>query len=199
MIYGAEQSIPFHGPGDVKIPKSMDWRGKGAVTAVKDQGYCGSCWSFSTTGSLESHYFIKTGHLLSLSEQSLVDCSKSYSNNGCNGGWPDKGIEYVRDHGIQSEVAYPYHASEGICQSNTNRILANNTVHGFSLIPSGNEEELQKALAVHGPISVLFDASHPSFQHYSSGVWHEPTCGSDIYHLTHAVLLGGRKTLEFDK
>ncbi|XP_055303331.1 procathepsin L-like [Sitodiplosis mosellana] len=193
-----EESIPFAGPTDVNLPKSVDWRTKGAVTGVKDQGFCGSCWSFSTTGAVEGQHFLKTGHLLSLSEQNLVDCSKSYANYGCRGGWPESAIKYIRDHGIQTEESYPYHGYENVyCQSTVKP--SNVIVHGFSRIPSGNEDELQKALAIHGPISVSVDAKHPSFQHYSSGVYHELNCGSRILDLSHAVLLVGYGTDEHDR
>lgn len=198
MIDRDKQSIPFDGPGDINLPKSIDWRMKGAVTEVKNQLYCGSCYAFAATGALESQYFLKTGRMTSLSEQNIIDCSISYGNRGCHGGFPQSVFEYVRDHGIGTEQSYPYHAHEsGYCQANVQ--LSNVTVHGFSSIPSGNEDELVKALVVHGPIPVLFDASHPSLQHYSSGIWHEPNCGSDFFHLSHAVLLGGRNMFEFAK
>lgn len=196
MIDGDEQSIPFDGSVDINLPKTIDWRIKGAVTEVKNQRYCGSCWTFAATGALESHYFIKTNHLLSLSEQNIIDCSKLYGTNGCSGGLAIHAFEYVRDHGISTEQAYPYNAYEsGYCHANVQ--LSNVTVHGFSRIPSGSEDELVKALVVYGPISVSINARHPSLQHYSSGVWHEPNCQSDNSHLTHAVLLGERKTFEF--
>lgn len=186
-----EQSVPFDGSGEIDLPNSFDWRMKGAVTEVKNQHHCGSCYTFAATGALESHYFIKTGHLLTLSEQNIIDCSQLYGTNGCSGGLAMHAFEYVRDHGISTEQSYPYLAHEsGFCQANVQ--LSNVTVHGFSSIPSGNEDELIKALVVHGPISVSIDAHHHHLQHYSSGVWHEPSCGSDIFSLSHAVLLGER-------
>eukprot|EP00003_Mantamonas_plastica_P019629 TRINITY_DN3193_c0_g2_i1.p1 TRINITY_DN3193_c0_g2~~TRINITY_DN3193_c0_g2_i1.p1 ORF type:complete len:194 (+),score=55.12 TRINITY_DN3193_c0_g2_i1:1-582(+) len=75
------------------IPRSVDWRQKGVVTPVKNQGNCGSCWTFSTTGAMESHHALKTGHLLSLSEQQLVDCAQAFKNNGCDGGLPSQAFE----------------------------------------------------------------------------------------------------------
>lgn len=98
-------------PAQVEIPNSFSWRSQGAVTPVKDQGQCGSCWSFSTTGTLEGFHFRKTGKLVSLSEQNLLDCD--VVEHGCHGGWPAAALEYVhRNHGIDTEQSYPYEARD---------------------------------------------------------------------------------------
>lgn len=101
--------------GDESLPKSVDWREKGGVSHVKDQGQCGSCWAFSTIGALEGLHFVAKKELVEFSEQALVDCSKQ--NNGCNGGLMDYAFDYVKTHGIPLEDKYPYHARDGQCKS----------------------------------------------------------------------------------
>ena len=99
----------------------VDWRTRGAVTAVKDQGRCGSCWAFSSTGALEGRYFQKSGRLTSFSEQQLVDCCNygvggCYFSSGCGGGWMDEGLTYTQTYDLMTESDYPYTAQDGSCQ-----------------------------------------------------------------------------------
>ena len=98
------------------LPDEVNWADKGAVTPVKNQGQCGSCWAFSTTGSLEGAHFLATQKLDSYSEQQLVDCSGSYKNQGCNGGLMDQAFWYVKDNGITLEATYPYRGVNGQCK-----------------------------------------------------------------------------------
>ncbi|XP_003743778.1 cathepsin L1 [Galendromus occidentalis] len=180
-------------PESVSLPKSVDWREKGAVTPVKNQGHCGSCWSFSTTGALEGQLFRKTGELVSLSEQNLIDCSTSYGNNGCGGGLMDNAFTYIKEnHGIDTEESYPYEGKQGKCRYHKEDSAGRDT--GFVDIPSGNERALAKALATIGPVSVAIDASHESFQFYHEGVYNPPDC--DSHSLDHGVLAVGYGTTD---
>lgn len=172
-----------------EIAKEVDWRDHGLVTEVKDQGQCGSCWAFSSTGALEGQMMAKFGKLPDLSEQNLVDCSRDEGNQGCNGGLMDAAFEYVKhQEGLDDEDFYPY---EGVdtppCRYEKSHRAADDT--GYKMIPEGDEKALKHALAKVGPVSVAIDASNPSFQFYESGVYYEPHCSPE--NLDHGVLAVG--------
>ncbi|XP_072021116.1 digestive cysteine proteinase 2-like isoform X1 [Amphiura filiformis] len=180
---------------DADLPDTVDWRTKGYVTPVKNQNQtqCESGWAFSATGALEGQHFAKTGTLVSLSEQQLVDCSRSLGNMGCNGGWMDQAFQYITDNGgINTEAAYPYTAREGICKYTASNVGATTTGY-VPLGPYATESDLQVAVRI-GPISVLIDSRHSSFRMYSSGVYYEPSCSQTL--LDHGVLVVGYGTTE---
>jgi C1A family cysteine protease len=171
--------------GLVSVPDSVDWRNKGAVTGVKNQGQCGSCWAFSTTGSTEGAHAIKTGHLVSLSEQQLVDCSGSYGNGGCNGGLMDNAFKYIiQKGGLCTEAAYPYTATGGSCKSSSCSSAA--TLSRFVDVTRQDEAALAAAVSVN-PVSVAIEADQRGFQSYSGGIF-TGTCGDS---LDHGVLVVG--------
>jgi cathepsin L len=168
----------------IDLAAQVDWRTKGAVTGVKNQGRCGSCWAFSTTGSTEGAAFLAGRGLTSLSEQNLVDCSRSYGNYGCDGGLMDNAFNYIVSQGIDTEASYPYTAVVGTCRRGTRGA----SIKGHTDVQSQSESALESAVAAR-PVSVAIDASHSSFQFYSSGVYYESACSST--QLDHGVLAVG--------
>ena len=174
------------------VADEMDWTAKGAVTGVKDQDICGSCWSFSTTGALEGAWQIKTGNLVSMSEQNLVDCVADGEFTCDYGGNAAVAIDYVTSHGIAGEEAYPYTATSGHeCQS----IESVASFTGYDMVEENSEDAL-KVAASQQPVAVAIDASHFSFQLYHGGVYHEPQCSST--ELDHGVLVTGYGSLSGD-
>ncbi|XP_029938416.1 cathepsin L1 [Salarias fasciatus] len=166
----------------------VDYRSLGYVTEVKDQGYCGSCWAFSTTGAIEGQIYKKTGQLMSLSEQNLVDCSKAYGTYGCNGAWMANAYDYVVSNGLQATDTYPYTSVDTQpCYYDSRLAVAH--IKDYRFIPKGDEQALADAVATVGPITVAVDADHSSFLFYSSGIYDEPNCNPN--NLSHAVLLVG--------
>mmetsp|Transcript_26162 Transcript_26162/g.86040 ORF Transcript_26162/g.86040 Transcript_26162/m.86040 type:complete len:374 (-) Transcript_26162:231-1352(-) len=175
-----------------EIPASVDWREKGAVAEVKNQGACGSCWAFSAVAALEGAHFLNSGELISLSEQQLVDCSKKFGNHGCAGGYMDNAFEYWMNntgHGDDSEKDYPYKGMDGKCKFSADGVRA--TISGYNDVKQGNETDLLDAVANVGPVSVAIHAG-AALQFYLRGVFNgvAGTCFGPLNHGVTAVGYG---------
>ncbi|CBK21708.2 uncharacterized protein [Blastocystis hominis] len=164
------------------VPARVDWREQGAVTPVKNQGMCGSCWAFSTTGTTEGAYFLKTGNLVSLSEQQLVDCARDpeYENFGCSGGWPWSAVDYVTKHGLCTEEDYPYKGVDAECKESSCKVAVQ-SVDKVQL-PVGDEDSLAVAVSK-TPVSIVLDAT--AMQLYDKGII--TRCSESINHAVLAV------------
>jgi len=163
--------------GEVTPNADIDWQSAGKVSPVKNQGQCGSCWAFSAIAALESAVLIKQGSTPYFSEQQLVDCSRSYGNQGCNGGWMDSAFQYIRDKGISTQEQYPYVARDQTCKIDSGA----QKVTAFVDVPGC--DNLWNSLSAR-PISVAVDASN--WSPYRSGIL--STCGASV---NHGVLLIG--------
>jgi C1A family cysteine protease len=172
------------------LPSAVDWTTKGAVTPVKNQQQCGSCWAFSTTGSLEGAWQIAHGKLVSLSEQQLVDCSRRQGNMGCGGGLMDNGFKYVKQNTLCTEESYPYLAKNGQCKaSSCTAGIPQGGITGYTDVKHDDEQALMEAVSK-GPVSIAIEADHQAFQFYKGGVM-KKACGT---RLDHGVLLVGYGT-----
>jgi len=168
------------------VEASVDWREKGAVTGVKNQEQCGSCWAFSATGSLEGANFIKGGRLSSFSEQQLVDCDTG-SNHGCHGGLMDYAFQYVETHPLMLEHDYPYTAKDGTCKYVKSK--GEGKCSGYHDVSRNNAGALRSAIAI-APVSVAIEADKRVFQLYKSGVLSGTACGTKLDHGVLAVGYG---------
>ncbi|KAK7407047.1 hypothetical protein VNO78_08687 [Psophocarpus tetragonolobus] len=170
------------------LPSTVDWRQKGAVTPVKDQGQCGCCWAFSAVAATEGIHALTAGKLISLSEQELVDCDTKGMDQGCEGGLMDYAFKFIiQNHGLNTEANYPYKGVDGKCNDNEAASDAA-TITGYEDVPANNEKALQKAVA-NQPVSVAIDASGSDFQFYKSGVF-TGSCGTELDHGVTAVGYG---------
>ncbi|KAJ4952040.1 hypothetical protein NE237_028872 [Protea cynaroides] len=183
-----ETANDFNYNESVKLPSSFDWRTKGAVTDVKDEGQCGSSWAFSAVAAVEGIHKIKTGELLNLSPQQLVSCDNN--SHGCKGGSPIYAYEYIMEHGgITTWENYPYTGSNSNCDESKARLPPSVTIDSYALVPP-TESALQFAVATMQPISVAIDATDMSFVHYKSGIYSESKCGTRQNHAVTVVGYG---------
>ncbi|XP_055308019.1 procathepsin L-like [Sitodiplosis mosellana] len=173
----------------------LNWTQHGLVTPVRYQGQCGTCWAFASAAAIESQYVLKTGVLVSLSPQNLVDCAPyltASQNNKCIGNTCEYGYEYVYANGIQTEQSYPYtsgNGNVGSCYYDPSKSVTN--VNYYAYLPENDEMAMVKAIFNIGPITAALYAGNSGFQFYQSGIYHEPECSEQV---NHAVLIVGYGT-----
>ncbi|CAH0753422.1 unnamed protein product [Bemisia tabaci] len=185
--YDAEKEI-------ADVPETLDWRLFGAVTPVKDQSVCGSCWTFGTTGTVEGAFFLKYKYQVVLAPQALVDCSWGYGNNGCDGGEDYRAYKWIQKHGgLPTEEDYPYLGADGFCHVNNSRLFGG--ISGYVNVTVNDEKALKVALFKKGPISISIDASPRTFTFFSNGIYDDPDCKNGVDELDHSVLLVGYGSL----
>jgi len=206
-LFGDVPNLGNHTWDGSELPESVDWTTKGAVTPIKNQGKCGSCWAFSAVGALEGAMQLKVGKLTSLAEQQFVDCPSKYSVPpllGCKGGMMSAAFDFAKKNAICTEDSYKYTSGtttkRGSCKSSSCSVgIAKGKVIGYKglaplarIIP-GTEKELMSALAQQ-PVSIGIEAASAPFQHYKSGVF-SGDCGSmPLGLIDHGVLLVGYGT-----
>jgi len=203
LLRRAKSDIVHEAPADPStLPATVDWTTAGAVTPVKNQGNCGSCWSFSTTGSLEGAYEIKYGTLLSFSEQELVSCDVGGADDGCNGGWMDDAFTYVKNNGgLTTEDQYPYTSGTtgktGTCVTSGYTINSNVAPASYTDVAHNSVDALMSAV-VQQPVSIAIQANQPAFQSYKSGVL-TGRCGQRLDHGVLAVGYGTQNGVDYWK
>ncbi|XP_041917304.1 pro-cathepsin H-like [Alosa sapidissima] len=171
-------------------PDYVDWRTRGDyVTPVKTQGHCGSCWTFSTTGCLESVTAIATGKLLELSEQQLIDCAQDFNNHGCFGGLPSQAFEYIKYRGgLMTEDGYPYKGHDSTCEFQPEQAAA--YVKDVVNITRYDEMGMLDAVARLNPVSFAYEVT-ADFVHYKDGIYSSTKCKNTTETVNHAVLAVG--------
>lgn len=163
-------------------PPSVDWRARGLVTPVKDQGFfCDCCWAFSATAALEAQFLIQQGKQYDISEQQLIDCTRNEEtgNWGCDGGSQAMAYEYIQNSGIESSETYPYeerlpHDGVSPCRYNASRSIGN--VDGYYRIRPRNETFLKEVVAAIGPVAIGFHGTSEAFESYEHGIYDDPQC-----------------------
>ncbi|KAK7389058.1 hypothetical protein VNO78_23890 [Psophocarpus tetragonolobus] len=179
MLSKRSTTSTFKYEGVTNVPATLDWRLKGAVTPVKDQGLsCGSCWAFAAVGATEGIIELTTGKLISLSEQQLVDCDTKGYNKGCRGGFIDEAYKFiVQNHGLVTEAMYPYVGVAGICKVQSKHAAS---IKGYEDVPANNEKALLNAVA-NQPVAAAIHASDNNFRFYSGGIL-TGSCGTTLDH-----------------
>lgn len=179
---------------DDQVLESFDWRDRGAVTKVKDQKFCGACYAMSTIGAVESQLFIKTGKLVELSEQEMIDCPVKYHSWGCAGGIAFRVFDYIKDkEGLSSSADYPFEGKAGECRASVNRVKIDMKGYGFVMSDTDSVDEklLRKTVATIGPVTVSMDIDHESFMRYAGGIYYDEEC---VKRVNHGALLVGYGT-----
>lgn len=185
--------------GGSGLPSSVDWRNKGVVNPVRDQGQCGSCWAFATTANAESVWAISTGKLLDLSEEFLVDCASGpgYYNMGCNGGQPDSAFKYMINNGQCTEASYPYKAgvtkTAGTCQKCTSAGVSFSSC--YDVTPK-DQVALAAAVSKH-PVAIAIEADTRYFQSYSGGILDSTSCGTSLDHAVEIIGYGSQNGVDY--
>jgi len=174
-----------------EFPEYWDWRDVNAVTPVKNQGGCGSCWTFSTVGSIEGQFFLKYGYFKSFAEQQLVDCANAFGNNGCRGGLPSSAFEYLKHAGgLNEEKDYAYEADDSSGCRYKPEAKSVEVPQGSVNITAGDEEELKWAIFEAGPVAVCYQVVS-DFRDYKSGVYTSSVCKNGQQDVNHAVTAVG--------
>lgn len=177
-----------------RIPRELDWREIGFKTQPENQRDCGSCYAYSIAGSIEGQIFKKTGMLLPLSEQQLVDCSTTTGNLGCSGGSLRNTLRYLeKAKGLMAKTYYPYKAKQGPCRFKEDLSVVNIT--SWAVLPARDEKVLEVAVATIGPIAASINASPKTFQLYHKGIYDDEVCSSDM--VNHAMLIVGYTPTEW--
>eukprot|EP00178_Gracilaria_changii_P010690 TRINITY_DN3104_c0_g1_i5.p2 TRINITY_DN3104_c0_g1~~TRINITY_DN3104_c0_g1_i5.p2 ORF type:complete len:318 (+),score=54.70 TRINITY_DN3104_c0_g1_i5:33-956(+) len=169
------------------VPDTVDWRKQlASMRVIKNQGQCGSCWAFSTVGSIESRSEIQKNPYISLSEQQLVDCVQYCF--GCEGGNYFLAFDYAKNNGNEGETDYTYKAADGKCAFNS-KMVRNHHTSDYAMVPQNDVAALKAAIA-QGPVSVAIEADQAAFQFYTSGILKIADCGTQLDHAVLAIGYG---------